>query len=144
MSYKFDYGERAPQRPKLQTNRAAWKLILFNLLTCGIYSILFFIPFSFDLDVAAPRRDGGKTMNYLLALVLSLFTCSIVITVWHYQIAERVEEALRKRHISYDFSMTDFWLWGVLGSFVLVGQWVYLYKLCKAMNLICENYNENL
>ncbi len=143
MAYKYNYSERAPQRPTLQTNRSMWKLIIFNLLTCGIYSILFFIPFSFDLDTVAPKRDGTKTMNFLFAYVLSFFTCSIVLTVWLYQITDRVEEALRKRRIDYDFGTKDFWMWGVFGSLILVGNWIYFHKLCKAMNLLCESYNEN-
>ena len=143
MSYKFDYGERAPQRPKLKTDRAVWKLIIFTVLTCGIYPILFFIPFSFDLDIVAPRRDGGKTMNFLLAYVLSLFTCSSVLYVWLYQITERVEEALRKRKIDYNFSTNDFWIFGVFGWVFLIGSWIYYHKLCKAMNLLCADYNEN-
>jgi hypothetical protein len=40
-----------------------WKLILLNVLTLGIYSIIFFIPFSFDLDKIAPKSDRSKTMN---------------------------------------------------------------------------------
>jgi hypothetical protein len=121
-----------------------WKLMLFNVLTLGVYSVLFFIPFSFDLDLVAPKPDRSKTMNFLFAYILSLFTFSIVVTVWHYHIAERVEEALAERGIEYDFGTSDFWGWGIIGGLFIVGTFVYYHKLCCAMNLLCEDYNKKM
>ena len=141
--YSYDYEEKTYTPPKLQTNRSVWKLMLLSIFTLGIYSILFFIPFSFDIDKIAPKPDRSKTMNYLFAYILSLFTFSIVIDFWHYQMAARVSEALERRDIRYEFGTKDFWLWFILGSLVLVGPFVYFYKLCKAMNLLCAHYNEN-
>ena len=117
-----------------------WK----NFLTLGVYSILFFIPFSFDLDKIAPKRDLSKTMNYLWAYVLSVFTLTIVVDIWHYQIAERIEEALVAREIDYSFGTEDFWGWFFFGSLILVGPFVYFHKLCTAMNLLCESYNKDI
>ena len=142
-NYPYDYEEKKYEPPKLQTNRSMWKLIILSILTLGIYSIVFFIPFSFDLDKVDPKRERGKTMNYLLAFVLSLITFSIVIIVWHYHIACRTKEALVGRKIEYDFDTSDFWKWYVFGSFILVGPFIYFHKLCKAMNLLCQSYNEN-
>lgn len=145
MAYKYPYDEeeKVYTPPKLQTNRSMWKLMLFSFCTCGLYSIFFFIPLSFDLDRVAPKPDRSKTMNFLFAYILSLFTFSIVIDVWHALIAARVEEALAKREIDYEFGMRDFWCWFILGSLILVGPFVYFHKLCKAMNLLCEDYNRN-
>ena len=146
MAYKYPYDTYEENRytpPKLETNRSMWKLMILSLLTFGLYSILFFIPFSFDLDKAAPKRDRSKTMNFLWAYLLSLLTFSLVIDIWHYGIASRVSDALEERKIDYNFSTADFWLWFLLGSLILVGPFVYFHKLCKAMNLICQNYNES-
>lgn len=143
-TYPYDSEDRGEyKQPKLQTNRSVWKLLLFGILTLGLYSIVFFIPFSFDLDKIAPKPDRSKTMNYLWAYILSMFTFSIVLTVWHYQISERIEEALAKRGVDYGFGTNDFWGWFIFGSLILVGPCIYYYKLCKAMNLLCEHYNEN-
>ncbi|MBQ8216037.1 MAG: DUF4234 domain-containing protein [Clostridia bacterium] len=142
MAYRYDDEERSYTPAKLKTDRSMWKLMILSVLTLGIYTVLFFIPFSFDLDKVAPKRDGSKTMNYLLAFILSLFTFSIVMTVWHYQIAVRVEEALQQCGIDYDFGTGTFWGWFFWGSFILVGPFVYFHKLCKAMNLLCAHYNE--
>jgi hypothetical protein len=57
-------------------------------------------------------------------------------------VAERIEEALEKRRIDYEFGTLDFWKWNILGSLILVGPVIYNYKLFKAMNLLCESYNE--
>ena len=144
MSYKYPYDEDEKKYtpPKLQTNRNVWKLIILNILTLGIYSIIFFIPFSFDLDKVAPRPDRSKTMNYLFAFIISLFTFSIVLCFWFYHITERIEEALSKRNITYEFGTGTFWGWYIFGSLFLVGPFVFFYKLCKAMNLLCADYNE--
>lgn len=144
MAYKYPYDdeEKKYKPPRLQTNRSMWKLMLLSLCTFGIYEIMFFIPFSFDIDLIAPKPDRSKTFNFLWAYILAYFTMSIVIIIWHYQMAERIEEALDKYNIDYEFSMSDFWLWYVVGSFFLVGPFVYFHKLCTAMNLLCEAYNK--
>ena len=129
--YSYDEEEKKYQEPKLVTNRNMWKLMILNILTLGIYSIFFFIPFSFDLDKVDPKREREKTMNFFVAYILSLFTFSIVITIWHYHIAKRVEEALAFRKIDYDFSTSDFWKWYFFGSFIIVGPFIYFHKLCS-------------
>ncbi len=149
MAYKYAYDneedrEKEYKPRKLKTNRRMWKLMLLNILTCGIYSIIFFIPFTFDLDKIAPKREGEKTMNYLFAFLLSLVTCSIMLVVWHYQIAARIQKALEDRNIDYEFGTGDFWGWYVIGELILVGPFIYFHKLCKAMNLLCESYNEDI
>ena len=141
--YGYDDHEKKVEHPKLQTNRSMWKFMLLNLVTCGLYSIAFFIPFTFDLERVYPSREGRKPMNYLWAYILAFFTASIVLAVWFYQISEKVEDALSKRNISYGFGTSTFWGWYILGSFFLVGPFVYFHKLCKAMNLLCADYNQN-
>ena len=145
MSYKYtyDYEEKAYEAPKLKTDRSALKFILLNTLTLGIYSIIFFIPLAFDLDKVAPKTDRSKTLNYLFAWILALFTFNIVIDIWHYMISSRVSEALSVRGIDYEFGTQDFWGWFILGSLILIGPYVYVYRLCRAMNLLCESYNED-
>ena len=142
--YAYDDEEKEYKQPKLQTNRSMWKLMFLSIVTLGIYSIFFFIPFSFDIDKVSPKDDHSKTMNFVFAYILSLFTFSIVLDFWHYEIAGRIEEALSNRNINYNFQTKDFWCWFVLGSLILVGPFVYFHRLCKAMNLLCEDYNQNL
>ena len=144
MAYKYSYDreENEYRPPKLGTNRSMWKLMILNVLTFGIYGVIFFIPFSFDIDKISPKDDHSKTFNYFFAYILAFFTFSLVLAFWHHQMAGRLEDAISKRNIEYNFSKSDFWLWYILGSFILIGPFVYFHKLCKAMNLLCEDYNE--
>ena len=48
---------------------------------------------------------------------------------------------LRRRGIAYDFDASTFWLWGVLGSLIVVGTFINTHKLLKAMNLLAASYN---
>lgn len=145
MAYKYPYEheEKETQRAKLATNRNMWKLMFLHILTLGIYGVVFFIPFSFDLDKVHPQFASPKQMNYLGAFIISLFTFGVVLDIWQYQTAKRITEALEYRNIDYEFGTQDFWGWFIFGSLIIVGPFVYYHKLCKAMNLLCEDYNED-
>lgn len=144
MAYKYAYDDEEVKykEPKLQTDRSSLKYWIFSILTLGVYSIITFIPFSYDLDKIAPKRDGTKTFNYALAHVCAWFTGSIALLLWLYHVTERVEEALEKRKIDYDFGTDDFWSWHIAASLILIGPFVFFHKLFKAMNLLCADYNE--
>ena len=144
MPYPYSLDDEIKQyKPTpLKADRAAWKYIVYNILTLGIYSLFFFIPFSYDIDKAAPKADRTRTMSFAFAWILSLFTFKLVVIIWHYLIAARLEEALSEREIEYGFGKSDFWLWYFVGSFFFVGPIVYMHKLCKAMNLLCADYNK--
>ncbi len=150
MAYKYPYDEEAAEierknnaRPTLKTDRKMWKLMLFNLLTLGIYGMFFFMPLSYDLDLICPKKDHTRTFSYIAAYILALFTGNIVMIVWQYNITSRIEDALDEREIDFDFGRSDFWIWYFLGTFFLIGPFVFFHKFCKAMNLLCESYNNN-
>ena len=145
MSYRYPYDEEAKEIKvsKLPTNRSFWKFFFLNLLTLGFYSIYFFSTFPHDLDKIDPKHDGSKTMPYIVAYIIAFFTLGIAIDCWFYGITKRVEEAMTHRNIPSNFGTGTFWGWGILGSFILIGPFVYTYKLCRAMNQLCESYNEN-
>ncbi len=149
MAYVYRYGyeeDKNPPPPKLATNRNVWKLFFLNLLTLGFYGVFFFGLFSGDLNKIAPRRGGEKTMNYLVAFILSIFTYSIVLMFWHHHVADHIEEAIARRKIECSFSKEIFWIWfvavGLIPVVNLVGSAVYYYHLCRAMNLLAADYNE--
>ncbi len=149
MAYKYRYGyeeEKTPSYPKLPTNRNIWKVCILNVLTLGLYSVWFFSLFSGDLNKIEPRRGGEKTMNYLVAFILALFTYSIVLMFWHHQVADHIEEAIEHRKIKCSFSKEKFWIYCVVCGLIpvvsLIGNVIYYYYLCQAMNLLCADYNE--
>ena len=127
---------------RLSTNRGLAKFILLNFVTFGIYGIVFFTNISTSLNTAASRYDGRKTMNYCLVFfIFSWLTCGIVPLVWFSKMSGRTGNELLRRGINYSFGAGTFWLWCILGSLIVCGPFIYLHKLAKAMNLICEDYN---
>ena len=68
--------------------------IILSLVTCGIYSIIWFIGLTDDAKTAAEDTSfpsGG------LAFVLTLVTCGIYGIYWAYKIGELIKNAQIKR-----------------------------------------------
>ncbi len=140
----YDETDRYVPAPPLRTDRNGIKFFLLAILTLGIYGCIFFISLSFDINKIASRHDGKKTMNYLFAAILAFFTFSIIMLFWHHSFTVRIRNELKRRKIGYKFGPSTFWLWNCLGSFIIVGPIIYAVKLCKAMNLLCEDYNKEM
>ncbi len=124
MSYVYRYNDEPDAlkvAPKLRTDRTPWKVILLAIVTLSFYELFFFSSISFDIDKIAQRSDGKKTMNYALAIILALFTFSIVMLVWFHQICVRIDDALSEREIDYDFGARTYWLWAVCSDCRLGG-----------------------
>lgn len=129
---------------QLKTNRGLLKFILLSLVTFGIYSIVAMSSVSTDINIIASKYDGKKTMHFcLLSFVFSWLTCGIGVFVWYHKLSNRIGNELKRRNIDYSFNASSFWLWTLLGSFIVIGPFIYCHKLFKAMNLIAEDYNIN-
>ncbi len=140
--YQQPYQQQPMYTAQLKTDRAMWKVILFNIITCGIYSIIFYSSLGTDINTIARRRDGKETMHYCLVLfLLGPITCNIFTLVWFHGISQRIGDEARARGIYTDFGSSTYWLWGILGSLILVGPFIYTHKLCTTMNQLCETYN---
>ena len=126
----------------LKTNRRLIKLILLGILTFGIYPLVVFSGISTGINQIASRYDGRKTMHFcLLNFLVGPVTLGIAALVWHHRLCDRIDDELRRRGLAYRFSTGSFWGWNILGCLILVGPFIYQHKLCKAMNLLCEDYN---
>ena len=129
---------------QLKTNRGLLKYILFSIITLGIYSIVFYSSISDDVNMVCSRYDGKKTMHYcLLFFIVSYLTLGIGALVWFNNISARIGNELNRRGVNYSFGAGTFWLWSFLGSLIVIGPFVYVHKLAKAMNKLNENYNIN-
>ncbi len=127
---------------QLKTNRGLLKFILLNIITFGIYSIVFYSSISTDVNIVCTKYDGKKTMHYcLLIFIIAPITFGIAGIVWMHKISARIGAELSRRQVAYSFGAADYWLWGIVGSIIFVGPFVYLHKLSKAMNLLNEDYN---
>ncbi len=127
---------------QLKTNKGLLKTILLGMITFGIYPLVVMSSVSNDINVVASRYDGKKTMHYcLLLFIVAPITFGIAGIVWYHKISDRIGNELKRRGVSYNFSAADYWLWNVLGSFIVVGPFVYLHKMFKAVNLMNADYN---
>ena len=129
---------------KLKTNKGLIKFILLSMITFGIYGIVVMSSVSTDINKIAGKYDGKKTMHYcLVCFIFSWLTLGIVPLIWTHKISGRIGAELRRRGISYHFGAGSFWGWGILGSIIFVGPFIYLHKMFKAMNLLAKDYNVN-
>ncbi len=127
---------------QLKTTRGLLKFILLSIITLGIYALVFWSSVSNDVNDICTRYDGKRTMHYcLLFFIVSPITLGIAGIVWAHKISARIGRELSRRGIPYSFGAADYWLWNVIGSLIIVGPFVYLHKLAKSMNMLCENYN---
>lgn len=126
----------------LNTNRGLAKFILLSLITFGIYGLVVMSTISTDINTIAGKYDGKKTMNFcLLMFIFSWLTFGIAPIVWYHRISARVGNELVRRNLPYSFGAGTFWGWDILGALIVVGPFVYMYKLLNAMNILCADYN---
>lgn len=130
--------------PKIQlpTKRSLCKMIFLGLITLGIYPTVIYSRIITELNIAASRHDGKRTMPYFGMLMLAPLTLGVFTYVWYHKLCSRIGDELQRRGIDYKFGPRHFWLWGILGSFILVGPFIFTHKLMKSMNLLNKNYNE--
>ena len=130
---------------QIKTKRGLVKAILLSIITFGIYPLVFYSCIGEDLNQIASRYDGKKTMHYcLLFFLVGPLTLGIGYIVWAHKLSARIGRELERRGIGYSFGAGTFWGWNILGTLLFgIGPFVYLHKLCKAMNLLCADYNVN-
>ena len=135
--------EKAVPAPRIQlpVQRGLGKMFFLGLLTAGIYPTVIWSRIVTELNIAASRYDGKRTVSYFGACMLAPVTLSIYAWVWMHKLCNRIGAELERRNIDYSFDASTFWLWGVLGSFILVGPFIFTHKLMKAMNQINEDFN---
>ncbi len=127
---------------QLKTNKSLAKFIFLSLITLGIYSLVIMSRVSEDTNIVCSRYDGKKTMHFcLLFFIVAPITLGIGALVWHHNICARIGAELNRRGVGYKFGAADFWLWGILGSLIIIGPFVFYHKLFKAVNLMNADFN---
>ena len=129
---------------QLKTNKGLLKTILLSLITLGIYPLVVMSSVSNDINIVASRYDGKKTMHFcLLMFIVAPITLGIAGIVWCHKISNRIGGELKRRGVDYSFGAVDYWLWYVLGTLIVIGPFVYLHKMFKAVNKMNAHYNVN-
>lgn len=132
----------APPAKQLRRKPGLLKYILLSAVTLGIYSIVVMSGISADINTVASPHDNKKTMHYCLLLFLcSVFTLGIVPLIWYHRLSRRIGNEARRRGVQTAFGPKTFWLWGILGSLILVGPFIYMHGLLHTMNAVIDDYN---
>lgn len=136
-----------PQQPpvrqsSLRTKRSLLKYVLLGLVTLGIYDIWQMSEVGETLNLIATRRDGKRTMHYCLVFFLvGWLTLGIGWLVWYHKLSGRIGDEQAARGLPVTVTAATYWLWNILGSLIIVGPFIYAYKLLHAMNDLCADYN---
>ena len=69
--------------------RKIGKYIFLNIITLGIYGIVFWYKWTEDVNKIC-EGDDNDSANYLLMLILDVFSLGISVLVWNYKMAERL------------------------------------------------------
>lgn len=118
--------------------------MLLSIITLGIYGIVVLSNISQEINQVASSRDGKHTMHYcLIFFIFSWLTLGIAPLVWYHRICNRIGNELAARSLPYSIGAGTYWGWAILGSLIVVGPFVFLYKFLKAMNILNEDYNRN-
>ena len=95
-----------------------------------------------SLNLLAFKRDGKHTMHYcLMFFLVGWVTLGIGWLVWYHRVSGRIGEEQAARGLPVTVTASTFWLWGILGSLIAVGPFIYIYKLLHAMNDLSADYN---
>ena len=128
-------------RLQLPTKRGLGKMFFLGILTAGIYPTVIWSRIVTELNLAACRYDGKRTVSYFGMLMLTGITLGIYPLVWMHTFCNRIGDELERRKLDYKFSARTFWLWGVLGSLIIAGPFVFTHKLMQSMNRINADFN---
>ena len=127
---------------ELPTNRGFVKWLLLSIVTLGIYDLILMYHISEEINLVA-AKDGKKTMNYLLLFFLiGPITFGIGALVWEHRLCARIGDALSRAKLNYKFGAGTFWGWGVFGSLIIVGPFIFTHKLLISMNKLNAAYNK--
>ena len=127
---------------QLRTNRGLLKFFFLSWITFGIYGIVVMSHISEEINLVATKFDGKKTMHYcLIFFIFTALTFGIASLVWYHRISNRIGDELVRRQLPYKFSAATWWGWGFFGTLLVVGPFIYIHKLMKAMNTLNADYN---
>lgn len=141
-TFQQQYQQTMMPRQQYNMDRSFWVWVLLNIITFGIYGIVMMYFITKDVNEICSPRDGKHTYSYLLMVfVFSWLTLGIYPLVWWHMFSNRLGDALQSRGYNRKVSAGSFWGWNVLGALIIVGPFIYLYKLLDAVNTLCADAN---
>lgn len=70
------------------TKRSIVSCIILTLITCGLYSIYWWICLNNDF-----AKENNESANGLMVVILTIITCGIYGLIWCYKMGKNIEKA---------------------------------------------------
>jgi len=121
--------------------RSLGALIGLNIITCGIYSIVFFLKFGEDLNKLCDG-DGETTQSYVIPWLLATFTLGIYPMIWMYKLGERMQKNAPRYGLTFEKGGKSFLLWFIFGACIIVGPFIALNMYIKNINALVTAYEK--
>jgi len=107
--------------------------IFLSIITLGIYDIVFWYKWTEDLNKICDGDDKDSG-NYLLVLLLDVFSLFIYVFVWNYQMVERMYQKAPDYNVQLKHGGLFVILWRVLPLVSSVYKIKYFNRLAEAYN----------
>lgn len=144
------------QKPPAEENRKYWKMVVFGILTFGIYDILYMWDLVKDLNLVCSRQEAENDQNeevlsdhkkvkdspnYLIVLLLSVCTLSVYGFYWWYKQGERLKTASEKYGLETKEGGRTYLLWKTVGLLIIIGPAYGTYLFIRNLNKAAKAYN---
>ncbi len=126
----------------MKTNRSLFKLIVFSILTVGIYDLWFWSRYAKDMNIVC-SGDGKTTRGIIVRILLGILTLGIYEFIWLYSAGERIANNSRAKGIPCNTTGGNVLLWDIFGILIIIGPFIAMYKLIDGLNSLCSAYNQN-
>lgn len=116
----------------LNTNRGLFKYLIFTVITLGIYHLYFIHKMAQEANLADP---GSKKVGGLIFyLIFTVLTLTIYDYYWNFRVCTKFANAVRAANKHPRITGGQWLLWTILGSLIIVGPLIALYKQIHSWN----------
>lgn len=99
------------------TERNIILVIIFSLITCGIYSLYWFYVTAEALN--EEEQSTPDLMNFIIAVLLGCITCGIFTIYWYYTFYKKLDATTNSNNLIINFILT---LFGLSAVSMLIAQ----------------------
>lgn len=121
--------------------RSFLAFFFLNILTFGIYGIVVFCQMGEDINKIC-CGDNKEQCSYIIAWLLGLVTLGIYPLFWIYTAIGRLGNNAYRYGINIKHNQSDFLLWYLLGSFIIIGPLIAYYHFLVDVNQFADVYGK--
>ena len=126
----------------INNQRSLLKYFLLSLITCGIYSYVFYYQLAIDANRLS-EGDGNDTPGLLKYILFTLLTCGIYSYIWHYKLGNRLAENAPRYGMQFTENGTTVLLWQLFGALLCgIGPFIAMNIIIKNTNSLASAYNQ--